>query len=85
MGEELTSESVRERLVDYITKERRGLLRFYREEDFDQVLAEPIRNGVVMANGLMNSKSPCKKETALSLCLLALFDVVMLIGMSSLV
>jgi hypothetical protein len=81
----ITTEQVRGRLETYITGERQGLKRFYDPKDFERVLEKPVKNGVEMAKKLMNLDNPCKREAALSLCLLTLYDLVILVGMSILV
>ena len=78
-----TFAEISKRFTDYIEKERPGLKRFYRWEtqsEFDQYLKGPVTRGLAMAQNLTDNG--CAWEVAMELSLLALYDLVMLIGTS---
>ena len=72
---------ISKRFTDYIEKEKPGLKRFYRwetKDESDQYLNGPVARGWAMAQQLMDNG--CPRETAAALSLLALYDLVVLIG-----
>lgn len=62
------------RFQNYIQRQKPGLQRFYKLDN----LKEPANKGLAMANGLM--KKTCPPEEAAALSVLALWDVVVLVG-----
>ena len=78
------SEVISERFKDYIEKQKPGLKQFYKwgtQDEFDQHLKDPATRGSTMIQQLMYHG--CPGEVALSLSLLALYDLVILIGTQS--
>ena len=69
------------RFKDYIEKQKLGLKRFYKwetEDEYNSTLKDPVNRGVVMTQQLM--ANGCPREVAGMLSILALYDLVMLIG-----
>ena len=78
---EITFKMISERFKDYILYEKPGLTRFYKSNtsgELDDCLKEPVERALHMANTIRHKG--CSWETCLSLSLIALYDIVMLIG-----
>ena len=78
---EITFNMISNRFKDYILHEKPGLQRFYESntrEGLDDYLKEPVERALHMANTIRHKG--CSWETCLSLSLIALYDIVMLIG-----
>ena len=65
-------------------REKPGLKRFYKwetQDEFNQYLSDPVTRGIAMIQKV--KERGCPEEVAMSLSLLALYDLVVLIGASS--
>ena len=72
------SREIFHRFQIYIEKEKPGLKRFYSPDGIDEGLKECAERGSVMTQKLM--AEGCPREVAAELTLLALWDLVVLIG-----
>jgi hypothetical protein len=82
-GVEITHDMISEKFQHYILNERPGLQRFYKKDadgSLDRALKGSVDRAVSMINKIMQKR--CKWETAFSLSVIALYDVVMLLGMN---
>lgn len=80
--EPITFQEIFYRLQIYVEKEKPGLKRFYDPDEFDQNFRDSVTRGLDMTRKLM--KIECPREVAAGLSLLALWDLVVLVGMHSL-
>ena len=74
----ITSEMISETFKGYILHEKPGLQRFYKADTLDNDIKEPVERALKMAKTIKGKG--CPWETALSLSLIALYDLVMLLG-----
>ena len=82
---EITYKMISDMFKDYILNEKPGLQRFYKSntrKGLDEYLEAPVKRALNMARTIMDKG--CTWETALSLSLIALYDLVMLLGMNCL-
>jgi len=77
---DLTAEELSKVLINYVSKLRPGLLRFYdKPDDKLSVNSEHVQRAVTFAN-FMKGVKPVGREGALGLSVLTLYDLVMLVG-----
>lgn len=79
--EPYTVDEILKRFLDYIDMQKPGLKRFYKwgtQGEVDQYLKDPVARGLSMTRKLMDHG--CPRETAAALSILALYDLVILIG-----
>lgn len=75
-------EDIFQRFKIYIEREKPGLKRFYKPDEPDQHFKDLVTRGLVMTQQLMDDGCPHEESAALSL--LALYDLVILIGTNGL-